>query len=437
MARVRTSGYQATQRLITVLLFVGVCALTFGFFWINSGGKIIGVSQDGYRVAVNVPKADNVVYFSDVMIAGVKIGKVQEMTELGDQARAVMELNESVAPLHEGATVQVRAKSLIQESFLEITDGTGAELPDGAELPVGSGSSTTQVFDVLASLDEPTTTALGSALRSSAMATEGTADSISAAVQGLGSLGREGQDALDALAAQSADLEQLAGNATVLLAALNTRDGQIAQLVTDSNTVSKVTADQAPRIEEFIRALPPVLDSAREASDDLKDLAGSLAPVAENFLEASDDLNGALDELGPTSRALRNILPDLDEALDKAPYTLQRVDGFADELRYIVPDAKPFLADLNPMLGYIEPYGKEIGAFLTNFGETLSTGDRNGKAISVHLILNEQSFKGYPVDSNVGPFDKFNPFPKPGSLNENPGAEWSGPYTRVQEEPTG
>lgn len=432
----RTAGYQSTQRLLTVLVFTALCGLTFGFFWINSGGKIPGISQEGYRVAAFLPRADNVVYFSDVMIAGVKIGKVQEIQEQGDQARLVMELNQTVAPLHEGATVQVRAKSLIQESFVEITDGTGAELPNGSELPQSAGKATTQVFDVLASLDEPTTTALGSALRSSGLATADTRDSVAAAVQGLGSLGREGQDALDALSAQSADLEELAGNVTVLLAALNTRDGQIAQLVSDSDKVSAVTAGKAPQIEEFVRALPPVLDAAREASDDLRDLSGSLAPVAENFRDAAPALNGALEELGPTSRALRRLLPDLEDVLIKGPDTFDRVPAFSEGLSDIVPHAKPLLEDLNPILGYLEPYGPEVAGFFTNFAETLSNGDASGKWFYVNLVGSEQSFAGNPVDTNVGPFDKFNPLPPSGTLDD-PGADYKAPYTRVQEEPAG
>jgi ABC-type transport system involved in resistance to organic solvents, periplasmic component len=427
------AGFQPVQRLLTVLAFVALCTGLFAFFWINSGGKIPLVSQESYRTTVVMPKVDNVVYFSDISIAGVKIGKVQEIQELGDRVRVVMEIDQTVAPLHEGATVQVRAKSLIQESFLEVTDGTGPALPDGSTLPEGSGMPTTQVYDILRSLDQETIDSLGGALHSSALATDGGKDSISAAVGGLGALGRQGKDALDALAEQSADLTELTGNATTLLAALNTREGQIAQLVDDSAAVTMVTADGAPQLEAAMRRLPPLLDTARESSDDLRELAGSLAPVAENLAAAAPDLNAALVELRPTARDLRSMMPALDGTLDKAPATLDRVPAFTDELRGVIPDAETVLADLNPMLGYLQPYGPDIANFFVNFGETLSNGDVNGQWIYVGVIFNEQSFKGSPVNTNVGPLDKFNPLPAAGSAND-PGREWVGPYPRVDEE---
>lgn len=424
------------RRLYVVVAFVALCALTFGFLWINSGGKIPGVTEAGYRTAVELPRADNVVYFADVMIAGVKVGKVQEVQELGDRARVVMEIEKSVAPLHEGATVQVRAKSLIQESFLEIADGDGAPLPDGAMLPAGSGKPTTQVYDVLKSLEPETIDSLGSNLRSSAMATEGSAESISAAVAGLGDLGREGRDALDALAAQSADLEELTGNATVLLAALDSRQGQIAQLVEESEVVTEVTADGAADIEAVMRNLPPVLTTARESSDDLRELSASLAPVARNLDVAAPDLNAALIELRPTAEDLRATMPALDGTLATAPATLDRVPVLATNLRTVIPNAKTVLADVNPILGYLEPYGPEVAQFFVNFGETMSNGDSNGKWIYVAPIFNDQSFKGIPVNTNIGPLDKFNPFPAPGS-SVDPGREYQGPYPRVEEEPPG
>ena len=65
------------------------------------------------------------------------MGKIEELRVDGRHAKATMELNEDVAPLHEGAKVTVSAKTLIEETYLAVVDGKGAEIPNGANAPDG------------------------------------------------------------------------------------------------------------------------------------------------------------------------------------------------------------------------------------------------------------------------------------------------------------
>src|SRR4051794_19531023 len=165
-------------QLTTLILFAVLCAVVFGYLWVNSGGKIPGVTKSTYRVTAQFPRVANLVYFADVMVAGVKVGKVQEVTPEGDNARVVMDL-ENYQPLHQGAIAQIRAKTLVEESFVEILDGTGPELPSGSALPVNSGKPPTQLNDVLVALDGKTRGALAEGMRSLGAATEGSKQAIS------------------------------------------------------------------------------------------------------------------------------------------------------------------------------------------------------------------------------------------------------------------
>ncbi|MFD2398769.1 MlaD family protein [Prauserella oleivorans] len=266
----------------------------------------------------------NLVPGADVMVAGVRVGEVAEVRPAGERARVTMELDNQY-PVHEGATVRVRNKTLVEETFLEISDGDGAPVPSGATLPDSAGQPPVQLNDVLASLDQPTREALASAVRSLGGATEGSRENISRALTGLGYLGREGQGALAALSAQSDDLSKLTGKTATLLAALDTSQGQIARLVADADTLTRTTADGAGQIEAVLRRLPPVLDSASAATDDLDRLSTSLAPIAQNLRTAAPDLSAALRELPRTSADLRGLLPSLDGVLNTAPDTLTRV----------------------------------------------------------------------------------------------------------------
>ncbi|WP_116200532.1 MlaD family protein [Amycolatopsis circi] len=419
-------------RLVMLLAFVLVCALVFGYLWVSSGGKLPVVSQPGYQVVLHLDKASNLVKDSDVMVAGVKVGKVDQLSVQGGKADVVLQLEKS-APLHQGATVQVRAKTLINETFLEITDGRGQELASGTVLPDSAGKPATELNDVLASLDPGTRNALASSVRSLGAATKDGKASISQALQGLGDLGREGKTTLDALAGQSEDLKHLMGSTTTLLAALDTRQGEIGQLVDNANQLVSATSGNSKQLEDVLRKLPGLMDTARTATGSLNKVSGALSPVAANLNIAAPDLSAALKELPQTSADLRALLPSLNGVLAQAPATLQRVPAVAQDVRNLVPALQVDLSDLNPMLGFLRPYGHDLAAFFTNFAQTLATGDANGRAFRVFSINNEQTLKGNPLNTNIGPLNKFNAYPLPGSAT-NPGPA-NNPYPHVQPEP--
>ncbi|MGH3519641.1 MAG: MlaD family protein [Haloechinothrix sp.] len=418
-------------RLVVLLLFTGLCAAMFGYLWVNSGGRLPLISAKGYQVSINLPKVANLVYDADVMVAGVKSGKVSELEVESDHAKVTLRLEPSIVPLHEGATVQVRNKTMIEETFLEISDGTGKPLPDGVRLPDSAAKPAVQLNDVLAGIDSDTRKALASTIRSLGVGTKDSRDAISAALTGLGDLGRRGGDALGALAAQSEDLEALTGHTATLLSALDTRQGQLAQLVTDADRLTKATASGRGDIEATMRELPRLLDTAATASDGLNEVAGALGPVAGNLREAAPQLSAALTELPQTSADLRKLLPALDGVLDAAPQTLRRVPVVAKDAREIFPTLDVALADVNPMLAYLEPYGPDIAAFFTNVGQALSRGGPGGNALRVFMIFNEQSVRGQPFDANsLAPLNKRNPYPKPGQ-SADPGP-FEGTYPRVE-----
>lgn len=419
-------------RLTVLVTFFIACAVFFGYLWVNSGGRIPGLT-DGYRVSMQVSDVDNLVEDSDVMIAGVKVGKVRELQPSGGRAHAVLELKPDAAPLHGGATVRVRNKTLVEETYLEIADGNGAALPDGVALPAESARPSVQLNDVMASLDPATREALGGTIRSLGTVTEGRREDVSRTLTGLGQLGRQGHDALDALAAQSEDLKRLVPQTTTLLRALDTRRGQIATLVSDANRLTQATAGGQQDIEASMRQLPGVLASADTASRDLTKLSGELQPVAKDLDAASPEVSRALQQLPATAHDLRGLLPALNGTLDAAPDTLQRVPVVSRDVKDVIPTTRVALSDLNPMLGYLKPYGRDLAAFFTNVSAQFAQRDANGHYLRAFLIFNEQTARNNPLNTNKGLLDKSNAYPGPGQSAE-PGP-FTGQYPRVEQEP--
>lgn len=420
-------------RLGIVLAFLAASAVFFWYLLDVAGAQVKGAFDDGYRITVPLADVGNLIHDSDVRIAGVRVGKVERVDLDGERARMTVDLTSSAAPLHEGVTVRVGEKTVLGEGFVDIVDGRGPALADGATLPESAVKPSVQLQDLMSSLDSETRASLGAMVRSAAAGTAGTRDEIADLLEGLGRLGREGHTALDAIAAQSKDLEALSAETVTLLAALDTGDGQIASLVSDAQRLTSATAGSKRAVQQTIRTLPTTMDRAQSASSGLTALAAALSPVASDLRLAAPGLNDALLRLPSVSRDLRGLLPALDATLDRSPATLDRVPTFGGDVRALVPDTRRILRDVNPMLAYLQPYGRDIAAYFANFAAVLTPMAEDGlHYANLQPVLNEQSLRGYPSSTNLGPLDKSNSYPSPGQ-SADPGP-FTGTYPRVERE---
>ncbi len=421
-------------RLGVLGAFVAACALIFGYLWVNMGGSIPAVTSEGYRVVVPVVDGDNVVFDSDVRVAGVPVGKVRGIEVEENAAMVTLQFDEAeVIPLHEGMKVHIRAKSMVEETYLEVVDGDGAKIPDGAQVSAKTVAEPVQLHDVLTSLDEPTRVSLGRTLRALGKGTKGTEEDVAALMSGVGNLGDEGYDVLDALAAQSKDLDEMTRSLGVVVRSLDHRQGEIVDLVESADVLTTATASNQEDLAATIRELPGLLDSARTASGGLQTLATSLAPIAKDLRAAAPALTKALRNLPSVTADVKGLLPSLDIALDRAPATLSRVDDLGAEVSAIVPDARVALADVNPVLSYMAPYHRDLTAFFTNWAAMMANKDENGHYLRIFLVFNETSLKNLPFDTHVGLLDKRNSYPAAGgALNPGP---FNGTYPRVEEAP--
>jgi len=420
----------AQGRTVVLLAFVAACGLVFAWLLGGTGIKRPGIDAGEYTASVVVDDVDNLVHASQVQVAGVKVGTVRGVEQVDGGVRIDFTVDDGVAPLHEGVQVRVGERSLVGETYLELTDGKGATLASGADLPADAVQPSVQLRDVLAGLDPKTRASASKLLRSLGTATDGSGADVDALLDGLGDLGKEGHTALDAIAAQSEDLEVLARQTTQVLEALDTGQGQLATLVSDANRLTRATAGQRSSIESTMRKAPSVLDSAREATASLSGLAGALDPVAADLRVSAPYLTTALRELPATTNDLDGMLAPLSGVLDRAPSTLKRVPKTSADLSRIAPTATATLADVNPMLAYIEPYGPELAAYFANFNAVLNYRDENGAYyLRLTPLVNTHSPQ-LPISTNGLLGNYTNAYPAPGS-GARPGP-FKGSYPRLE-----
>lgn len=418
--------------LATVLAFALACAIGFGFLWIKAGGSVPLVTEtNDYRLTFHSVDVKNLRGLGDVRIAGVKVGTVEKQEVDGEATTVEISLDREAAPLHEGAMVRVGVKMLVGSSYVDVIDGDGPEIENGSTLPNEAVHESVDVDELFATLDAPTRKSLVKTVDSLDVATRGTGKELDRVMTGLGQLGTSGHTVLDVVAAQSEDLTALTREATQLLDALDTGHGQIAGLVRDAHLLTGATAGQREALEKTVASLPSLLTAVRSGAIKLEELSGPLAPIARDLRAAAPDLNQALVELPAVTDDLRGLLPALDGSIDAAPATLSRVPAVAADLESLVPHARATLRDVNPMLAYLSPYGRDLGAMFANFGATMTEVTKDGvRPIRLATVFGPGSVRGVPAKVDLGPLYWANPYPAPGNAAET--EPFRGKYPRIQ-----
>lgn len=109
-------------KLFALAAFTAVCVGIFVYLYGAAGGNLR--LSTPYTVKVDVPDAFQLVNNADVRRAGVKVGRVIDVTDVAGHSRVTIELKDEHAPIHQDARVLVRTKTLVGENYLALEPGT-------------------------------------------------------------------------------------------------------------------------------------------------------------------------------------------------------------------------------------------------------------------------------------------------------------------------
>src|SRR4051812_4609109 len=112
-------------RIMTMVVFALSCFGLMLFLWISFGGAT-PFKPEGYRFKVAFPEATTLGLEADVRIAGVSVGKVREkeLDPKGNKTLVTIEMDQKFAPVKRDARAMLRQKTLLGETYVELTAGT-------------------------------------------------------------------------------------------------------------------------------------------------------------------------------------------------------------------------------------------------------------------------------------------------------------------------
>jgi virulence factor Mce-like protein len=287
-----------------------------------------------YTIKAAFKSANNIRPNSPVRIAGVNVGKVTKISDIGGGRGAIVEMriDKKGLPIHKDAEAAIRPRIFLEGNFfVDVQPGSPSapDLSDGDTIPVNQTRTPVQFDQVLTTLQADTRKQLQSLLGSlSDGLADGGADGYRRSQRYWEPAYKNGAIVADAQRGESGhDLSGYIDHAGVVAGALDRNPRQLQDLVTAFNATARAFADNDTALTDAVGELPDTLR------------------VGETALAS---LNAAFP---PTRRLIRDLRPAVRSsgpALDASLPFVSQLRGLVSppELRGLVADLRPTVPDL-------------------------------------------------------------------------------------------
>ena len=250
-------------RVLIMAIFTLSCFGLLLYLWSAFGGPV-PLKPRGYQFTASFNEATQLAQEADVRISGVTVGKVKKL-ELGDDGRTevTIEVDEQYAPVRSDSKGILRQKTLLGETYVEMTPGTkGAPLlAEGAKLDTENIESTVELDEIFRSFDPKTRKAFQVWQQEVAVGIAERGGAFSDALGQLEPFAVDTNEVLETLNSQARATKQLVRDTGAFFEALTENHDQLASLITNSNLVWGTTAQRDQEIKETFIALPTFIES--------------------------------------------------------------------------------------------------------------------------------------------------------------------------------
>ncbi len=395
--------------LARILIAAGFTLSCFGlilFLWVTFGGPV-PLTPESYRFTAYFPEATRLATEADVRIGGVSVGKVKAI-ELApgefrvngkDVAAAELEIEPQFAPISTDARAILRQKTVVGETFVELTAGNeeagednllaavshgeavdlpdgvepaGTPLPEGGSLGVQRTQEAVQIDEIFNALDEETRLAFQRWQQSSAVAIRDRGLPVSDALGNLAPYITDASDTLDILAGQEEALRGLIRDAGISFEALSSKREELTSAIRGQKNTFEGLAAEDEALAEVFEILPTFQRETRATMERLETFRTDANPFIRNMIPVARELSPTLRSVRKLAPNLRNLFRDLDPLYRASLRGLPALRDILDGLAPVIEELDPFLANINPFLSYLEFNKGTVTDFLSGPAVSLS-----------------------------------------------------------------
>ena len=244
----------------------------------------------------------------EVRIAGVRVGKVDDISLEGDQVKVSFKVEDEAA-FGPDSRAAIRVKTILGSMFLAIDPAGAGQLEEGGTIPVDRTSSpydVVEAFEGLASTSEEIDTdQLATSLTTLADLSRNTPEEFRGALQGLSRLSAN-------VAEKDEEINLLLTNLERVSRVLDERDQDIVGLMRDSDVLFRALVARRQAVHDLLvssTTLSKELTTlVRQSRADLKPALAHLENVVAVLNKNEDNLDSSLRLMAPFYRVFANTL---------------------------------------------------------------------------------------------------------------------------------
>ena len=390
--------------------------------------------KHGFRLKAVFGTAVNISPKSPVRIAGVNVGKVTSVQREGNTGVVTMEISKGGLPIHQDATLKIRARILLEGNwFVDLQPGTPTSptVSSGYTVPITQTSDPVQLDQILDALNTNTRSNLqtllaeyGSALTRKPTPAENAEQNP--AVRGLNAaqaLKKTYYDSPQALkggaivsqafgGVEQNDLSKLISGGNQLFAALNRDEQQLGEWVDNFNTFLGALSAQSTSLTNTVALLPSTLHNATSAFTNFNTAAPAIRKFSLDLVPGVEQAPATIQaafpwieqtqaslaptELGGVAKGLREAAPTIAGLITPQPAFFKQVDQFSQCLSKILfPAGNTKIQDGSNTSG-VEAY-KEFWYSMAGLAGLGQSFDGNGQTTRFLIETGDQTLRSAPA----------------------------------------
>jgi phospholipid/cholesterol/gamma-HCH transport system substrate-binding protein len=404
-------------RLLVMTIFTLSCFGLLLYLWSAFGGPV-PLKPHGYRFHAQFAEATQLAQEADVRISGVNVGRVKKV-DLGDgRTDATIELEDKYAPLPEDSRAILRQKTLLGETYVELTPGTrgSRRIPENGSLANARVSPTVELDEIFRSFDKKTREAFQTWQIDSGKGIEGRGGDFSDALGSLPAFASNTNDVVKILNSQERATSQVIKNTGVVFDTLSERDGQLADWISNSNRLLATTGRRDEEIRALFRAFPAFIDESSAALRRLEKYAKNTEPLMVQLQPAARELSNLLVNAGGLAPDFKGFFVGQGKLIQASKKGLPASADFLDDTRNLLAQLDPFLRNFNPVFRYLSLYKREIAAlFATDTATTQATDQIGEKRVHYLRLTSPVKPEALAVYTRRLGSSRANPYLAPGS----------------------
>ncbi|HET6627861.1 MAG TPA: MCE family protein [Nocardioidaceae bacterium] len=244
----------------------------------------------------------------EVRVAGVRVGKVQEVDLDGDHVKVEFTVERGV-DFGNDTSAGIRVKTLLGAMYLSLVPNGAGQLPEGAEIPVTRTTSPYDVVEAFSGLAKTSeridTEQLATSLDTLSALMKNTPEEFQGALRGMSALSQN-------IAARDEQLNELLGNMEKVSHVLADRNGDLVKLMRDGDKLFRALVARREAVHNLLTSTSDLSQEltalVRQTRADLAPALDHLDSVLDMLRKNQENLDNSLRLMAPFYRVFANTL---------------------------------------------------------------------------------------------------------------------------------